>query len=117
GDHLLGITPDGRGAVHVEVIARGRTMQVPSTAGAPERTDTDGKGPSAPVTARERELLALIAGGATDRQIADELFISIRTVRSHLDRISEKTGTRRRADLTRLALEVGIKPRRPGSEA
>ena len=30
GDHLLRITPDGRGAVHVEVIARGRTMQVPS---------------------------------------------------------------------------------------
>jgi pSer/pThr/pTyr-binding forkhead associated (FHA) protein/DNA-binding CsgD family transcriptional regulator len=117
GDHLLGITPDGRGAVHVEVIARGRTMQVPKTPGPPERADTDGHGPATGnVTPRERELLGLIAGGATDRQIADELFISIRTVRSHLDRISEKTGTRRRADLTRLALELGISPRRPGSD-
>jgi DNA-binding CsgD family transcriptional regulator len=100
--------------VHVEVIARGRTMQVPKAAAEPEREDTDGKSVDyGNITARERELLGLIAGGATDRQIADELFISIRTVRSHLDRISEKTGIRRRADLTRLALQLGLAPRRP----
>ncbi len=114
GDHLLRITPDGRGAVHVEVVARGRTMQVPKASATPLREDTDGKHVEyGNITARERELLALIAGGATDRQIADELFISIRTVRSHLDRISEKTGIRRRADLTRLALQLGLVPRRP----
>ncbi|MBV8952388.1 MAG: FHA domain-containing protein [Actinobacteria bacterium] len=116
GDHLLRITPDGRGAVHVEVIARGRTMQVPKTTTDGERADTDGKGTgtgSGNITPRERELLALIAGGATDRQIADELYISIRTVRSHLDRIAEKTGIRRRADLTRLAFELGVTPKRP----
>jgi pSer/pThr/pTyr-binding forkhead associated (FHA) protein/DNA-binding CsgD family transcriptional regulator len=114
GDHLLRLTPDGRGAVHVEVIARGRTMQVPKATAEPEREDTDGKSIDyGNITPRERELLGLIAGGATDRQIADELFISIRTVRSHLDRISEKTGIRRRADLTRLALQLGLAPRRP----
>jgi pSer/pThr/pTyr-binding forkhead associated (FHA) protein/DNA-binding CsgD family transcriptional regulator len=114
GDHLLRITPDGRGAVHVEVIARGRTMQVPSATDDIARDDTDGKETDyGNITPRERELLGLIAGGATDRQIADELFISIRTVRSHLDRISDKTGIRRRADLTRLALELGLVPRRP----
>ena len=56
------------------------------------------------LTARERELVALVARGYTDAQIASQLYISIRTVRSHLDRIRDKTGCRRRADLTRLAL-------------
>ena len=37
-----------------------------------------------------------------------ELYISIRTVRSHLDRIRDKTGARRRADLTRLALAAEL---------
>jgi DNA-binding CsgD family transcriptional regulator len=37
-------------------------------------------------------------------QVAAELYISVSTVRSHLDRIRDKTGCRRRADLTRLAL-------------
>ena len=58
--------------------------------------------------ARERELVTLVAGGRTDAQIAAELYISIRTVRSHLDRIRDKTGCRRRADLTRLALSAGL---------
>ena len=37
-----------------------------------------------------------------------ELYISVRTVTSHLDRIRDKTGCRRRADLTRLALTTGL---------
>jgi len=57
---------------------------------------------------RERELVTLIARGRTDAQIAAHLFISIRTVASHLDRIRAKTGCRRRADLTRLALTAGL---------
>jgi DNA-binding CsgD family transcriptional regulator/tetratricopeptide (TPR) repeat protein len=57
---------------------------------------------------RERELVTLVAQGKTDAQIADQLFISVRTVRTHLDRIRDKSGCRRRADLTRLALEEGI---------
>jgi len=57
------------------------------------------------LTAREREILKLVAEGETDADIARRLFISVRTVRSHLDRIRDKTGRRRRADLTRLSLE------------
>ena len=57
---------------------------------------------------RERELVKLLAEGRTDAQIAAEPYISIRTVRSHLDRIRDKTGCRRRADLTRLALGAGL---------
>ena len=60
------------------------------------------------LSARERELVTLVARGRTDAQIAAELFISVRTVGSHLDRIRDKTGCRRRADLTRLALSTGL---------
>ena len=54
---------------------------------------------------RERELVTLVAEGHTNAQIAARLYISVRTVASHLDRIRDKTGCRRRADLTRLAVE------------
>jgi DNA-binding CsgD family transcriptional regulator/tetratricopeptide (TPR) repeat protein len=60
------------------------------------------------LSARERELVTLVARRRTDAQIAAELFISVRTVGSHLDRIRDKTGCRRRADLTRLALSAGL---------
>ena len=60
------------------------------------------------LSARERELVALVARGQTDAQIAAQLFISVSTVRTYLDRIRDKSGCRRRADLTRLALEEGI---------
>jgi DNA-binding CsgD family transcriptional regulator len=60
------------------------------------------------LSAREQELVTLVARGHTDTQIAAQLYISVRTVRSHLDRIRDKTGSRRRADLTRLALQAGL---------
>jgi DNA-binding CsgD family transcriptional regulator len=62
----------------------------------------------AALSPRERELVTLVAKGHTDAQIAGQLYISVRTVSSHLDRIRDKTGCRRRADLTRLALSVGL---------
>ena len=60
------------------------------------------------LSARERELVTLVAQGRTNAQIAAQLYISARTVGSHLDRIRDKTGCRRRADLTRLALTMGL---------
>jgi DNA-binding CsgD family transcriptional regulator len=60
------------------------------------------------LSARERELVTLVARGKTDAQIGGQLYISVSTVRSHLDRIRDKTGSRRRADLTRLALQAGL---------
>jgi len=60
------------------------------------------------LSARERELVTLVAQGRTNAQIAAQLYISVRTVGSHLDRIRDKTGCRRRADLTRLALAEGL---------
>jgi DNA-binding CsgD family transcriptional regulator len=60
------------------------------------------------LSARESELIGLVAAGLTDAQVAQRLFISIRTVQSHLDRIRDKTGCRRRADLTRYAILNGL---------
>ena len=76
-------------------------------------TAPDSQGPQVPpglaqLSAREQELVTLVAQGSTDAQIAGQLYISVRTVRSHLDRIRDKTGCRRRADLTRLALRAGL---------
>jgi predicted ATPase/DNA-binding CsgD family transcriptional regulator len=70
-------------------------------------TETPQK-PADGLSARERELVVLVAKGYTNAQIASKLSISPRTVGSHLDRIRDKTGCRRRADLTRLALSTGL---------
>ena len=57
---------------------------------------------------REHEILRLVAGGCTDKEIAERLYISPRTVQNHLTRIREKTGLRRRAELTRWAMEHAL---------
>ena len=66
-----------------------------------------------PLSEREREIVALLAGGATDAQIAERLFLSVNTVRSHLERIRDKTGARRRTELARYAIQAGIEPVTP----
>ena len=68
----------------------------------------DGALSLARLSPRERELVTLVAQGRTDAQIAAQLYITVRTVSSHLDRVRDKTGCRRRADLTRLALSAGL---------
>jgi predicted ATPase/DNA-binding CsgD family transcriptional regulator len=68
----------------------------------------DGTAGLARLSPRERELVTLVAQGRTDAQIAAQLYITVRTVSSHLDRVRDKTGCRRRADLTRLALSAGL---------
>lgn len=70
-------------------------------------------GAAGPLSGREREIVALLAGGATDGQIAERLFLSVNTVRSHLERIRDKTGARRRTELARYAIAAGIDPVAP----
>ncbi len=89
------------------IVAGGGTYVSPVLAAFLLRADRDRATEESVLTNREREILALLAEGETDSEIAERLFISVRTVRSHLDRIRDKTGRRRRADLTRLALEQG----------
>ncbi len=57
---------------------------------------------------REREVLGRLALGERDQDIACALAISVRTVRSYLDRVRDKTGLRRRPELTRYAIEHGV---------
>jgi DNA-binding CsgD family transcriptional regulator len=73
----------------------------------PEPTAAPGPGLGR-LSPRERELVTLVAQGRTNAQIATQLHVSVRTVSSHLDQIRDKTGCRRRADLTRLALAAGL---------
>jgi DNA-binding NarL/FixJ family response regulator len=54
---------------------------------------------------RETAILRLVADGLTDNEIGRELFISPRTVQNHLASIREKTGLRRRSELTRWAVQ------------
>jgi PAS domain S-box-containing protein len=57
-----------------------------------------GKGSSGPLTAREREILGLIAGGLTTSAIADKLCISHTTVRNHIQHILAKLGAHSRLE-------------------
>ena len=108
------LTKDSDGAeiiTAVQIVAEGGTY-VSQTLASFLLHSTKNDPPSAPFALRDREkeVLGLVAQGETDCDIAETLFISVRTVRSHLDRIRDKTGRRRRADLTRLAMERGITP-------
>ena len=57
---------------------------------------------------REIEVLRLIAGGKTDREIAEELFISFRTVGNHVRNILNKTNTINRTEPTAYAVREGL---------
>ena len=59
------------------------------------------------LTAREREVLNLLARGNTNREIAEQLFITNKTVKNHLSRIYEKIGVHSRAEAIALWLGVG----------
>jgi DNA-binding CsgD family transcriptional regulator len=55
-----------------------------------------------PLTDREREIVALIAGGLSNRAVAERLTLSVRTVESHIYRAMQKTGTTSRDELANL---------------
>ncbi|TFH36376.1 MAG: response regulator transcription factor [Anaerolineales bacterium] len=60
------------------------------------------------LTPREKDVLGLIVLGYTNRQIGEELAISVRTVEGHRANLSEKIGSHSRADLVRYAREHGL---------
>ncbi len=57
---------------------------------------------------REKEVLRLVAAGATNREIAETLVISENTVKNHLKNIMEKLGSKNRMQAVRLAMEHGL---------
>ena len=60
-----------------------------------------------PLSPRERQVLQMIAEGNTDRQISDQLCISVRTVHRHHANIRSKLNLKRTADLVRYAISQG----------
>jgi DNA-binding CsgD family transcriptional regulator len=64
--------------------------------------------PDEPValTKREREVASLAARGITSKDIAERLFVSVRTVDNHLGRVYEKLGIASRAELSELVADV-----------
>jgi hypothetical protein len=59
--------------------------------------------------------VAPLAGEATDAQIAERLFVSVNTVRSHLDRIRDHAGERRRPELVPYAVKAGVQAIAPST--
>ncbi len=68
----------------------------------------DQKGPTESLTPRETEILKLIVEGYTNRQIGQELNISVRTVEGHRSNISDKLGLHSRVELVRYARQNGL---------
>lgn len=94
----------------VRSLARGETYVAPSAAvHLVSALRTPAAEPAAsPLSPREKDVLALVAAGHTDQDVAHRLFIGLTTVRSHLESIRTKTGQRRRAELVLLAIEHGL---------
>ncbi len=71
------------------------------------RTDDQGAGANG-LTSREREVLQLIAEGYTNQGIANELFVTVKTVEAHRSHLMAKLHARNRTDLIRYAIRKGI---------
>jgi DNA-binding CsgD family transcriptional regulator len=123
GRHVVPLTPNGRAAHHSALLARWFGNETPSP-GVYEREDArlvvrrvEGDPPlllldeqrfhlgsSLGLSGREQQVLGLAARGLTDAQIADELFLSARTVAKHLQHAYEKLGVHSRAEATQRLL-------------
>lgn len=75
---------------------------------AADRGENDGKKEPSPLTSREMEVLQLIAEGKANKQTADELHISIKTVEKHRQSLMEKLNIHDTAGLTRHAIATGV---------
>lgn len=62
------------------------------------------------ITPRELEILSLIAQGLSNREIAERLFVSENTVKTHCSRAFDKLGARRRTQAVQMGKQLGILP-------
>jgi DNA-binding NarL/FixJ family response regulator len=100
----------------VRVVARGDALLAPSVTRRliAEVTARPGRGSPGDqaaldlLTDREREVLALVATGRTNDEIAADLFLSPLTAKTHVSRILTKLGARDRAQLVVIAYETGV---------
>jgi DNA-binding NarL/FixJ family response regulator len=95
----------------VRAVNRGESFLYPSAAAAlidEYRRQAKTADPYEQLTPREREILKLIAEGHTSKEIADKLFISLKTVTGHRTKIMEKLGLRNRTELFKFAVRKGL---------
>lgn len=82
---------------------------LPRTSAAPFASPT----PAVVLSARETAVLSLLAAGCSDREIAENLFISPRTAQGHVARVLAKLGARTRTAAVTTAMSAGLIPGRP----
>lgn len=101
----------------VRAIARGEVFLYPAVAKklvtdyiarAESKGEEEARNTFAALTPREREILALIAEGLSNREIADRLVLSLSTVQTHYAHIMEKLNLQNRAGLIKYAIRQGL---------
>jgi DNA-binding NarL/FixJ family response regulator len=92
----------------IEAVNRGGTYLPPALAGRLPADPSKDEGPLASLSRREREIFRLAVLGSGSKDLAGRLFISAKTVDSHLLNIARKLGVRTIAGLVRFAAEHGI---------
>lgn len=99
----------------VRLVAAGQTLIDPGASQQAMQRLTSA--PGSELTEREREVLALVARGYTNKQIAESLYVSEKTARNHVSHILEKLGLARRSEAAAYAVEHKlVPPKKPDSE-
>ncbi|MEU6285276.1 response regulator transcription factor [Streptomyces sp. NPDC047028] len=107
--YLLKDAPRDELFTAVRAAAEGRTVLSPAVASRlVHAVRTPAGNGNEPLSAREREVLALVARGTSNREIARELFISEATVKTHLTHLYAKLGVKDRAAAVAVAYDRGI---------
>jgi predicted ATPase/class 3 adenylate cyclase/DNA-binding CsgD family transcriptional regulator len=96
-----------------EAVAEALTIEAPlaadtPTPGRPVSPATTRPAAPAGLSPRELEVLRLLAGGRTSKEVAEVLVLSVRTVERHITHVYGKIGARGRADATAFALKHGL---------
>ncbi|HEX8204872.1 MAG TPA: response regulator transcription factor [Solirubrobacteraceae bacterium] len=92
----------------IEAAREGRTYVNPSLGARLATAPAKPSGPPDDLSEREVEILRLIALGHTNAEIAQQLYLSVRTVETHRAHIQQKTRRTTRAELVKYALEHGM---------
>jgi two-component system, NarL family, response regulator LiaR len=87
-----------------------RLVQAPTAAPAGPFQINETQKQATGITARELEILGLMADGLSNSEIADRLFISENTVKTHSARVFDKLGARRRTQAVQLGKSLGLIP-------
>ena len=112
-DRWLAPARTSAGPAATRMIAEGRRLSPEAAVNLALANEPEGARPPGPwqtLTRRETEVAGLVARGLTNRDIAAQLFLSVRTVEVHVDHILTKLGFRTRTQLAAWAYEEGLRP-------